>query len=172
MFAAAGIIAFYFLGGFLWGAGYAPTSSKEIEKIAQLMDLKEGDTFYDLGCGYGRMIFATAQKYHVSSIGIEADPVKCAWIRFMIGRKKLQNRVRLIQSDFFKVNLGDATNVFIFLSKATRVMKRLQDKMLGEMKPGAHVVSYVHKFDNWEPKEKLGSLYLYEVPAQKRTVVS
>ena len=172
MFASAGIIAFYFFSGFIWGAGYAPTSSNEVDSIAKLLDLKEGDTFYDLGCGYGRIIFAMAEKCNVSAVGIEADPVKCSWIRFMIRRKKLQDKVKLIQSDFFKVSLGDASNIFIFLSKVGNIMERLQEKMLREMKPGAHIVSYVHTFDNWEPEKKLGGLYLYAIPERERTRVA
>jgi SAM-dependent methyltransferase len=172
MFLAAGVIAYYFFGGFIWGAGYAPTSSNEIDNIAKLLDLKEGDTFYDLGCGYGRVIFAMVERYHVNSIGIEADPVKCSWIRFMTKRKKLQDRVKLIQSDIFNVDLGDARNVFIFLSKVGDIMERLKEKVLREMKPGTHIVSHVHRFDDWEPEKKLGSLYLYAIPAQKRAEVA
>ena len=167
LFVLAGIITFYFFAGFLWGAGYAPTSSSEIDNIAKLLDLKEGDTFHDLGCGYGRIIFAMAERYHVNAVGIEADPVKCSWIRFMIRRKKLQDRVKLIQSDFFKVNLDETRNIFIFLSKVGNIMERLKEKALREMKPGTHIVSYIHTFDNWKPEKKLGSLYLYEISAQE-----
>ena len=43
----AAVMAYYFLSGFIWGAGYAPTSRKEIEKVARFLDLKAGKTFYD-----------------------------------------------------------------------------------------------------------------------------
>jgi ubiquinone/menaquinone biosynthesis C-methylase UbiE len=159
------LIGYYFLGGFLWGAGYAPTSPKEIEKVAKLLDLKSDDTFYDLGSGYGRMIFAMAERYHAKSIGIEVDPIKSKWTSFMIRRKNLEGRVNVIQSNFLKVNLRDAGKVFIFLSRATDIMEKLQTKMWREMKPGSLVVSYTHQFKNWSPQKQEGELFVYSVPA-------
>jgi precorrin-6B methylase 2 len=161
----AGLIGYYFLGGFLWGAGYAPTSSKEIQNVAKLLNLKSDDTFYDLGSGYGRMIFAMAERYHAKCIGIEVDLVKCKWTSFMIRRKKLEDRVKVVQSNFLKANLRDAEKVFIFLSRVTDIMEKLQTKMWSEMKPGSLVVSYTHQFKNWSPQKQEGELFVYSVPA-------
>jgi precorrin-6B methylase 2 len=161
----AALIGYYFLAGFIWGAGYAPTSSKEIQNVAKLLDLKSDDTFYDLGSGYGRMIFAMAEKYHAKCIGIEVDPVKCKWINFMIKRKSLDGQVKVIQSNFLKANLSNADKVFIFLSRATNIMEKLQIKMWNEMKPGSLIVSYAHQFKNWSPQEREGELFVYSIPA-------
>ncbi|MHB1869072.1 MAG: SAM-dependent methyltransferase [Nitrososphaerales archaeon] len=168
MWVLAGVMAYYFLGGFIWGAGYAPTDRKEIEKVARFLNLKEGKTFYDLGSGYGRMVITIAQNCNVNCIGVEMDPVKCWWTRFMIKRKKLEAKVKIIQSNILNVNLSEAENVFIFLSKTTDIMKRLREKMFREMKPGAHVVSYVHRFSDWPPEKVEGSLYLYSIPQEDK----
>ena len=160
---AAGM-GYYFLSGFIWGAGYAPTDRKEIEKVAKFLGLKEGSTFYDLGCGYGRMIITIAQDYHAQCVGVEIDPLKCWWVRFMINSKKLEGRVKIMQSNFLDVNLEEAENVFVFLSNSTHIMKKLREKMFREMKSGAHVVSYVHRFSDWTPEKVEGSLYLYSIP--------
>ena len=161
----AGVIAYYFLSGFIWGAGYAPTSRKKIAKVADLLDLKSGQTFYDLGCGYGRMIFAIAESYNVKCVGVEVDPLKCWWIRFMTRRKKLEDKVTIIHSNFFDVNLENAENVFVFLSNTTSIMKKLKEKLFREMKPGGRVVSYVHRFSDWPPDRVGGDLFLYSIPA-------
>lgn len=163
LFCIAGVIAFYFFSGMIWGVGYTPTSYNEIDRAARTLDLKVGDTLYDLGCGYGRVIFRMAQKFGTNCVGVEADPLKCWWIRYMIKRKKLEGKVRLIPSNLLDVDLKDVDNVFIFLTKLTRIMARLRVKMLREMKPGARIVSYVHRFDDWEPTESLGELYVYTI---------
>lgn len=148
----------------IWGVGYTPTAYNEIDRAGKLLDLKEGDTLYDLGCGYGRVIFRIAQKYGVHCVGVEADPIKCWWIRRMIRRKKMEGKVSLIQSNLLNVDLNGVSNVFIFLTRLTPIMKRLQKKVQREMKPGARIVSYVHRFDNWEPIVSQGELYLYSIP--------
>ena len=172
LWAVAALIGYYFLSGFIWGAGYAPTSTKEIENVVRLLDLKTGDTFYDLGSGYGRMIFAIAERYHVKCVGIEVDTVKCEWMNFMVKRKKLVGRVDILRSNFLKASLYDAEKIFIFLSRATDIMEKLQKKMWDEMKPGSLVVSHVHPFKNWTPLKQQGELFLYSVPERDRNLTS
>lgn len=165
-FGLAGAIALYFFSGMIWGVGYTPTAYNEIDRVAQLLDLKEGDVLYDLGCGYGRVIFRLAQRYGADCVGVEADPVKCWWIRQMIKRKQIRGKVLLIQSNLLNVELKDVSCVFIFLTKLTPIMNRLREKILREMKPGSRIVSYVHQFDDWEPALRMGELYLYTVPSK------
>ena len=166
LYAIAGAMAFYFFSGMIWGVGYTPTAYEEIDRAAELLELKKGDTIYDLGCGYGRVIFRLAQKYGASCVGVEADPIKCWWIRRMIKRKKLEGKVRLIQSNLLNVDLKDVDYMFIFLTRLTSIMNKLQEKVLREMKTGARIVSYVHRFDDWNYGKNLGELYLYTIPSR------
>lgn len=160
----AGVVWYYFLSGFIWGAGYAPTSRNEIEKVARLLKLEKGGVFYDLGSGNGRMLFEIAKRYGSKCVGVEVDPLKCLWSNFMIGRKKLRNEVIVIRSNFLQFNLHEAERVFVFLSSSTSVMEKLREKLQSEMKPGSLVVSYTHRFKNWRPEEVNGKLFLYSIP--------
>ena len=161
----AGLIGYYFLSGFIWGAGYAPTSKREIDRIAELLKFGNGK-FYDLGSGFGRIVISVAEKYGVNCVGVEVDPLKCWWTNMMIRRKKLQGRISMIHANFLNVNLRDADMVFVFLSSTTDIMERLRKKMWEEMRPGSVVVSYVHKFNSWSPLKQDGRLFLYSIPAQ------
>ena len=161
----AGLIGYYFLSGFIWGAGYAPTSKGEIDRIAELLNVGNGK-FYDLGSGFGRIVISLADRYDANCVGVEVDPLKCWWSNLMIRRKKLQGRISMIHSNFLNVNLGDADKVFIFLSGGTDIMERLRKKMWEEMKPESLVVSYVHKFSNWTPVKRNGRLFLYSIPTR------
>ena len=164
----AAAIWYFFLSAFIWGAGYAPTSMAEVGRVGDLLNLRVGDVFYDLGSGYGRMLFAIADRYDVSCVGVEIDPLKCWWTNFMIKRKKLRDRVSVIQSNFLKVNLKDADRVFLFLSSSTDIMDKIREKLLSEMKGGALVISYTHKFKDWKPSETSGKLFLYHIPNREQ----
>ena len=165
LFAIAAFLAYFFLSGFIWGAGYAPTSRKEIDTALRLLNLKENSKFYDLGSGYGRMVIAAAEKSKLSTTGVEIDPIKCWWTNLAIKRKKLLGRARVIRSNFFDVNLRDADGIFVFLSSETHVMQKLQEKIFKESKPGTKVISYVHRFKSWTPSAVERNLFLYIVPA-------
>jgi precorrin-6B methylase 2 len=164
LFALAAFLAYFFLSGFIWGAGFFPTSRNEIDPVVQLLGLGKDSKFYDLGSGYGRMIINVSEKYGLSTIGVEADPVKCWWTRIAIRRKGLQDRARVINSNFLSVNLRDADGVFVFLSGETGIMDKLREKAFREMKPGGRIVSYVHKFKQWTPEKTEGNLSLYVIP--------
>ena len=161
LFSLAAFIAYFFLGGFIWGAGYYPTSRKEIDAIARLLELHENSEFYDLGSGYGRMIFAMSEKFGANSIGVEVDPVKCWWTRREIRRKHLEEKVRLLQANFLTVDLSGADAIFVFLTRETKIMEKLFSKISEECKPGTKVVSFEHPFKKWNPVKKEGRLRLY-----------
>ena len=167
LFGIAIFVAYFFLSGFIWGAGYYPTSRKEIDALGSLVDLNKNSTVYDLGSGYGRMIIGIAEKYGAKTIGIEIDPIKCWWTKMMIARRHLRGRVRVIRGNMLNANLSNADCVFIFLSEETKIMAKLHDKMFREMKPGSSVISFVHKFKSWAPEKTQGSLTLYKVPETK-----
>ena len=161
LFAMAGILAYLFVSGFIWGAGYFPTSSKEIDNVIKLMDLKEGSTFFDLGSGFGRMIVSVANKSNMNCVGIEIDPLKCAWTNLMIRSKGLSSRVKVIRQNLLSADISNADGIFVFLSNETSIMERLQKKIEREASPDIRIVSYIHRFKNWAPEVREGDLYLY-----------
>jgi SAM-dependent methyltransferase len=163
LFSLAAFIGYFFLSGFIWGAGYYPTSRKEIDVVARLLALHENSRFYDLGSGYGRMIFSMAEKFGTHSIGVEADPVKCWWTRRGIRRKRLEKKVEIIHSNFLNANLTDADAIFVFLTRETKIMERLFSKICNECRPGTKVVSFEHPFKKWKPMKREGRLFLYSL---------
>jgi len=164
LFSLAGFIGYFFLSGFIWGAGYYPTSKKEIDSVAKLLQLDSSSRFYDLGSGYGRMVVGIAEKYGATCAGVEIDPIKCWWTRQVVKKKKLSSKVKILNSNFLNVDLRDADGIFVFLSSETKIMQKLQNKLFDELKPGTRVVSYVHRFKSWTPDLVEGKLTLYSVP--------
>lgn len=164
LFVLSGLIAYFFFSGFIWGAGYYPTSKKEINKIVELLRLEEGSELYDLGSGFGGIIISISEKYDFHCVGVEIDPLKCWWMNLRIRVKKLEDKVSVIRGNLLSTDLKDADGIFIFLSNGTKIMHRLQEKILRETKPGTRIVSYIHPFDSWKPEKVDGKLYLYSVP--------
>lgn len=165
LWAFAAFLVYFFLFGLLWGAGYSPTSKKQLKAAAVLLQLKEGDTVYDLGSGFGRALIFFAKEYHVRAIGAEVDPLRSAFSVWSARRRGASTSVTVLRKNLLDVDLRGASKVFFFLSPL--LMRKLQEKVGREMPPGSLVVSVEHRFPDWKPAESRGDVHLYVVPAPK-----
>ena len=143
--------------------------------VGAMLDLAgvgAGDVLYDLGCGDGRIVIAAAVR-GARATGIDIDPLPINFARTNARRAgaDVQSRVRFVRGDFFQADLRDATVVTLYLSP--EVNQRLLPKLLGELAPGARIVSHkFHMGDAWKPDRSVRSgdatIYLWIVPADKR----
>ncbi|HET7529279.1 MAG TPA: hypothetical protein VFJ84_03590, partial [Candidatus Saccharimonadales bacterium] len=62
----------------LFGAPYFPSLSPHVKAGLDLLDLKKGQTVYDLGCGDGRFLKAAARR-GIKSVGYELNPFMFAY---------------------------------------------------------------------------------------------
>lgn len=52
-------------------APWVPTKKTDIVRVFELADLKQGEIFYDLGCGDARMVMYASRNFGVKSLGLE-----------------------------------------------------------------------------------------------------
>jgi SAM-dependent methyltransferase len=130
------------------GAPWVPTSGRLVKKALEMAELKPGELVYDLGSGDGRIVIAAAKDFGARAVGIEIDPFRVLYSRLKISRLHLQDRVKIVRSNFFNVRLGDAEVVIVYLLQQTN--NKLQYKLESELKPNCRVVSVVWKFEGWE----------------------
>jgi SAM-dependent methyltransferase len=151
--------------GMLWGAGYSPASKKQLKAAAALLELKDGDTVYDLGSGFGRALIFFAKEYRIHAIGAEVDPLRRAVSVWSARRRGVSTSVAILRKNLLDVDLQDTAKVFFFLSPL--LMRKLQEKLGREMPPGALVASVEHRFPDWKPVKSRENVHLYVVPTPK-----
>lgn len=141
--------------------------------IYKILDVKEGSTVYDLGCGDGRVLFYIARMIPKARyVGIENSPfpLLLARTRAWWHKKTTGTSIEIINQDFFSHDLSDSTHIFTYLYP--NVMDDLLPKLDKELKPGTKLLSVSFKFTVKQPKAifdmgrgkyKLAQkLYLYE----------
>jgi len=157
----------------LFVAPYVASPVPVVRQMLLLAELKPGELVYDLGCGDGRVAIMAAQEFGAKAVGIElrGDLVKQALDKvFELG---LEGRVKILQSDLFKVNVSPADVVFLYLT--TSANEKVKPKLESELKRGTRVVSHDYEVLGWKPfkinsfceNPKLGypshTLYVYKI---------
>ena len=162
---ALGFTGLFFASGMPFGAGYQPVPRNAVRRMLDFSD-PEGKVVYDLGSGFGRVLFEASARNPRRCVGVEIDAFKCWWTKREANRRGLQGVVQVVRADLLDVDLSEADVALAFLTP--RLMKKLKRKAVREMKPGSVVVSYGHRFEGWVPEieDAESSVRLYRVPAR------
>jgi len=138
-----------------------------------LSELRPGELIYDLGSGDGRVVIMAAQEFGARGVGVELreDLVKRAIER--VSELNISNKVKIVQSDMFNVDLSQANVVTLYLT--TSANDKVKPKLESELKQGARVVTHDYEILGWKPHKvdkfcenpRLGypshTLYVYKI---------
>ncbi len=151
-------------------APWVPCRKKDLERIFRLANLRSYETFYDLGCGNGRVIFYAAKLHQLARVKIIG--IELAWPLFALCRLRQlidnQANVRLKCKSLFNEDLPSADVVYVFGIPKT-LNSKLRPKLERELRPGSRVLSYVFPIEGWTPRvidksdEHALPIYLYVI---------
>lgn len=153
---AASLFLFSFV--MVFGAPYVPTLRSQQKIALELLALKPGQVFYDLGCGDGRLLLAAA-KAGVKVVGYELNPLLAAvaWLR----TRRYGSSARVVCGNFWRADISDANGVFVFL--IDHHMKRLDTFLKRQLKRGkVKVVSYGFKIPGHKLVSERSAVFLYK----------
>ena len=147
---------------------FVPTPQEVVDKMIELGGVKKGDTVYDLGSGYGRIVI-TAAKQGARAMGFEIDGDLLKESRENIQKAGVENLAEIRQQDILTVDLSAASVVTMYLLPDVNL--KLRPNVLSQMKPGSRVVSHAFDMGDWKPDktERVNgrTIYLWIVPAKK-----
>jgi SAM-dependent methyltransferase len=151
-------------------APWVPTPDEVIRTMLRMAKVGARDTVYDLGCGDGRIVIAAARDFGARGVGIDIEPELIAEARKAADGAGVRSRVRFLEQDLFKAEIGEASVVTLYLF--TKMIERLKPKLLAELNPGSRVASYqFNGMGDWKPEQVSNRhrhpLYLWRVPARK-----
>lgn len=139
---------------------FVPISREVAQVVAERVSLQDGDTFYDLGCGDGRVLIAVAKKFpQVTCMGVEYQVVPYLISKIRSFRYK---NISVSWQNFFKTDISKASVVYVYLFPS--YMDQLLEKFERELPAGSEVWSAVFCFSNKEPAE------VFDVPVSQKKV--
>jgi precorrin-6B methylase 2 len=151
---------------------YEPTPPEVVAAMLRLANVRAGDVVYDLGCGDGRIVITAAREFGAHGVCIDIDPQRIAESRENARVAGVADHIRFLNQDLFATDVSEATVVMLFLSAALNLKAR--PKLLGELKPGARIVSHWHDMGDWKPQKTVyvqssgreRPVYLWTIPAR------
>ncbi|MCK4435999.1 class I SAM-dependent methyltransferase [Candidatus Bathyarchaeota archaeon] len=130
-------------------APFVASPLQVVRHMLKAVDLKPGEAFYDLGSGDGRTVIMAVQEFGARAVGVEMREDLAKKALATIQELGIQDRVTIVQSDLFKVNITHADVVFLYLT--TSANDKIRPKLEKELKPGARVVSHDYEILRWKP---------------------
>lgn len=141
----------------LFGAPYLPTRKVQARQALDLLDLKKGDVFVDLGCGDGAVIIEAAKRGLVC-YGYELNPY--VWFVAKLRTLRFGSQVHVKCRNFWNVPLPKKTKgVFVFL--LDKYMTQLDEKLTGELQKSGRLVSYTFEIPEKKAIKKEKAMFLY-----------
>ncbi len=155
-------------------APFVPSPIIVVERMLRIADLQPSEILFDMGAGDGRTVIMAAKNFGARSVGIELREDLAKKALSSVNENNLNDRVTIVNSDMFTVNLAAADVVFLYLT--TSANEKLRPKLESDLKKGTRVVSHDYEIIGWKPEKienfcenpQLGypshTLYLYKKP--------
>ena len=132
---------------------YVPTPQIVVDEMLKMAGVTAKDFVIDLGSGDGRMIITAARSFKASGLGVDIDRKLVDLAANQAKAAGVADRVRFIEQDMFKANIGSATVVTLYV--LPDFMEMLRPKLLSELKPGARIVAHDYYMSGWYPDRQL-----------------
>jgi SAM-dependent methyltransferase len=132
---------------------YVPTPQIVVDEMLKMAGVTAKDFVIDLGSGDGRMIITAARTFKAGGLGVDIDGKLVDLANKQAKADGVGDRVRFLQQDMFKADIGSATVVTLYV--LPDFMEKLRPKLLSELKPGSRIVAHDYYMTGWYPDRQL-----------------
>ncbi|WP_420571977.1 SAM-dependent methyltransferase [Kordia sp.] len=148
---------------------YERTLDEVVQEKLRLLNLKDGETLIDLGCGDARNLIAATKLADVNCIGYEILPEALKAAKNNIQKAAITNRINIIEESFLKADVSKADALILYLTRDS--LGKLSLKLENELPKGARIVTHDFDIPAWKAEQVipfkskeafLYTLYVYE----------
>lgn len=137
---------------------YVATTDKRIETIIKFAQIKKNQTVVDLGSGDGRLLVKSAQLGAIA-IGYEINPLLILFTKLRAFLRGLSQSVIVNNKSLWNADLKVADVIFVYALKKS--MKKFEDFVFSNSKPGTRIVTNTNPFPGKKPQKEENGIFLY-----------
>jgi hypothetical protein len=155
---------------------YVSTPSNVVAAMLEMARVTADDYLIDLGSGDGRIVIEAAKKSGARGMGVESDANLVSMANEAAKRQGVAGQVKFAQDNLFNADISRTTVLTMYLLPSINL--QLRPRILGQMRPGARVVSHDFDMGEWKPDLRreiavpnksygppVSQIYLWYVPA-------
>jgi hypothetical protein len=158
---------------------YVPSPTSVVADMLTLAEVGPKDFVIDLGSGDGRIVLTAAKVFGARGFGVDINEKLVKEANEAAKVQGVADRASFTIQDLFKTDISKATVLTMYLLPNT--VNMLKDKLLGELRPGARILSHDYPLSGWVPEKYVQMdledkvavsgvtttlIYLYVVPAK------
>ena len=118
----------------------------KLDHICRKLDLRPGEQFLDIGCGWGGLILHAAEHYGVNATGITLSQEQHNYVNDLLTARRLHDRVNVRLMNFHDMSgaaqYDKIASVGMFEHVGRRNMQAYFDKINALLKPGGLVLNH------------------------------
>lgn len=141
----------------VFGAPYLPTKKVQISVALNLLNLKPGQSFIELGCGDGRVLKAAANKGLLVT-GYELNPILVLIAKIVNFSNRKQ--VTIIWGNYWHKDWPEADGIYCFL--LDKYMTRLDERITRDCTKPVRLASYAFQIPGKKYVKTSQGVFLYE----------
>ncbi len=127
---------------------FIPSPMEAVKTALSIARIDPSDTLYDLGAGDGRVVIEAAKR-GAKAVAVEIDPSLAMLIWCKAVEEKLEDKIEVLNEDFFKVYLGNATIIYQYIYPS--ISAELAKKYEKELRIGTRIIALDLPIPDWIP---------------------
>jgi len=111
---------------------------QKYEHICRKLQLKEGETLIDIGCGWGGMLLYAARHYGVKGVGCTLSPHQTDYAKQKAATEKLDGSVTILREDYRNITgqFDKLVSIGMFEHVGKNFISTFMEKTQSLLKPG------------------------------------
>jgi cyclopropane-fatty-acyl-phospholipid synthase len=112
---------------------------QKYEHICRKLQLREGETLVDIGCGWGGMLLYAARHYGARGLGCTLSSRQAEYAREKVAKEGLEARITILRQDYRTIQgqFDKFVSIGMFEHVGRRFIPTFMDKARALLKPGS-----------------------------------
>ncbi|MGK7889788.1 MAG: cyclopropane-fatty-acyl-phospholipid synthase family protein [Leptolyngbyaceae cyanobacterium] len=132
---------------------FIPTPTDALDAMLMWASPTATDCLYDLGCGDGRFVVESAQRFGNRAVGIDVDEQCLARGRARAQTAGVAHLTTFRCANLYEVDVSEATIVVLYLLPHLNL--RLRPRLWQHLQPGTRIFSHQFDMGDWPPDQQL-----------------